>query len=103
MLKTEGALQRYFKAACVRNGILWRKIRFEGRRGCPDNLIAYEGRIVLVELKSPSKKGRLSALQIEQAKKFAQVGVKVRVADNQETVDEIIKQIKRPKSRNIRS
>jgi hypothetical protein len=33
---SEGALQSYFKNQTKRYNVLWRKIKFEGRRGCPD-------------------------------------------------------------------
>ena len=90
---TEGSLQRYFKSACTKEGILWRKIKFEGQRGCPDLLIAYKGKIVLIELKSPNKKGRLSEIQIRQIKKFKDVGITVHVVDNKDQIDNVIREI----------
>lgn len=90
---TEGSLQRYFKSACTKEGILWRKIKFEGQRGCPDVMIAYGGRVVLVELKNPNKRGRLSALQARQIAKFKQVGIEVHVVDNKDQIDNVIREI----------
>tara|TARA_R110000824_G_scaffold30128_8_gene99425 strand:- start:198 stop:485 length:288 start_codon:yes stop_codon:yes gene_type:complete len=95
-LKTEGALQSYFKRQAASHGILWRKIKFEGQRGCPDILIAYQSKIVLIELKSPTKKGRLSELQKRQIKKFKDVGITVHVVDNKEQVDNAISEITNP-------
>jgi|TARA_R110000803_G_scaffold56795_1_gene114206 hypothetical protein len=90
---TEGSLQRYFKSACKAEGILWRKIRFEGQRGCPDVMIAYGGKVVLVELKNPNKQGRLSEIQVRQIAKFKQVGIKVHVVDNKEQINNVIREI----------
>lgn len=95
-MKTEGALQRYFKRQAASHDVLWRKIKFEGQRGCPDLLIAYKGKIVLIELKSPNKKGRLSEIQIRQIKKFKDVGITVHVVDNKEQVDNVIQDITNP-------
>ena len=95
-MKTEGALQRYFKRQAASHGILWYKIRFEGQRGCPDILIAYKGKIELIELKSPTKKGRLSELQKRQIKKFKDAGITVHVVDSKEQVDNVISEITDP-------
>ena len=62
---------------------MWRKIKFEGQSGCPDILIAHKGRIIFVELKSPTKKGRLSEIQKRQIKHFKNAGIKVHVVDRQ--------------------
>mgnify|MGYP003662142891 FL=1 len=45
-------------------------------------MIAYGGKVVLVELKNPNKQGRLSEIQVRQIAKFKQVGIKVHVVDN---------------------
>ena len=90
---SEGALQAYFKRQAKQHGVLWRKIRFEGQRGCPDIFLAYGGKVVLVELKNPNKRGRLSELQRRQIKKLTDVGIAALVIDNRDDVDEIIREI----------
>lgn len=95
-MKTEGALQRYFKSQAASHGIMWRKIKFEGQSGCPDILIAHKGRIIFVELKSPTKKGRLSEIQKRQIKHFKNAGIKVHVVDDKEQVDNVISEITDP-------
>lgn len=88
---TEGTLQRYFKRQAKLAGILWRKIKFEGQRGCPDVLIAKGGKVVLVELKNPNGKGKLSEIQKRQIKKLADAGIEAHVIDTQKDIDDIIK------------
>ena len=73
---TEGTLQRYFKRQAKLAGILWRKIKFEGQRGCPDVLIA---------------KGKLSEIQKRQIKKLTDAGIEAHVIDTQKDIDDIIK------------
>jgi len=88
----EGSLQNYFKAQCARRDILWRKIKFEGRRGGPDTLIAKHGRAVFIELKNPNKKGMLSSLQDRQITHMTDAGLDVRVIDSREGIDEAIRE-----------
>ena len=88
---SEGSLQTYFKRKAKQERVYWRKIKFEGQRGCPDCLIAFSGRIVLVELKRPDKKGRLSEIQKRQIKRLTDVGIEALVIDTQEDIDDVIK------------
>ena len=92
-LKTEGALQRYFKRQAKAHGVLWRKIKFEGQRGCPDVLLARAGTVVLVELKNPNTRGRLSELQKRQIKKLTDAGIETHVIDKREEIDSLIRSI----------
>ena len=92
-MRSEGALQTYFKRKAKQESVYWRKIRFEGQRGCPDVLIAFSGRIVLVELKRPDKKGRLSEIQKRQIKKLTDVGIEALVIDSKEEIDALIRDI----------
>ena len=90
---SERILQNYFKREAAKHDILWRKIKFEGRRGCPDVMIAAKGKIKLVEIKTPSLKGKLSALQGRQMQKFKDVGIEVKIVDSRRKVDAVIKDI----------
>lgn len=57
-----------------------------GRRGVPDRLVTLPGgRIIFVELKSPS--GRLSPSQIRDHERRIQMGCDVRVINNIEAID----------------
>lgn len=91
----EKNLQSYFRGACDAAGILWRKIRFEGRRGCPDTLVAKNGKVMLVELKNPNRRGRLSKLQDRQITDLRAAGLDVRVVDSKEEIDVIVRELKR--------
>ncbi|MDB4261351.1 hypothetical protein N9878_00650 [bacterium] len=92
---SEGSLQAYFKNQCKARGVFWRKIKFEGQRGCPDVMIAFEGRVMFVELKNPNGKGKLSALQVRQILKMNTAGLTCHVTDNKEGVDDVIRRITR--------
>jgi|TARA_R110000823_G_scaffold306886_2_gene429392 hypothetical protein len=95
-VKTEKALQKYCKKQAHAKGVLWYKIKFEGQRGCPDVLLAYKGKIIFVELKSPTGKGKLSELQSHQIKKLTDAGIAARVTDSREEVDKIIQELLNP-------
>tara|TARA_R110000751_G_scaffold170172_3_gene276832 strand:+ start:2128 stop:2412 length:285 start_codon:yes stop_codon:yes gene_type:complete len=90
---SEGSLQAYFKNQCKARGVFWRKIKFEGQRGCPDVMIAYEGRVLFVELKNPNGKGELSALQVRQILKLNAAGVTCHVTDSKDGVDDVIRKL----------
>ena len=90
---SEGRLQAYFKNQCKARGVFWRKIAFEGQRGCPDVMIAYGGRVFFVELKNPNKKGKLSKLQRRQMQYLTAVGVTCYVIDDKEGIDNVIRDI----------
>ena len=62
-MKNESALHRYLKDFCDAQGITFHKLESRTARGFPDVFLAYDGRIVLVELKNPTGCGRLSKLQ----------------------------------------
>jgi len=57
-----------------------------GRRGVPDRIVTLPGgRIIFVELKSPS--GRLSSSQIRDHERRIQMGCEVRVINNIEDIN----------------
>jgi hypothetical protein len=89
----EGLLQKYYKARCKENGILWYKIKFEGVRGCPDTLAAKNGKTIISELKNPNKKGALSKQQVRRINEMLDAGIDVRVIDSKEGVDDVIKEL----------
>ena len=99
---SEGLLQAYFKRKAKQERVYWRKIKFEGQRGCPDCLIAFEGRIVLVELKRPDKRGWLSELQKKQIKRLTDAGIEAHVIDSKDGIDAIIKDITTPRNTQIK-
>lgn len=51
MATPEGRIQKFLRDELTKRGALVRKIAYEGVRGCPDLLVAYNGQIHLVEVK----------------------------------------------------
>ena len=89
----EGKLQSYLFARCKEHDIYCRKIKFEGRRGCPDVMIAYEGHVVLIELKNPNEKGELSKLQEHELADLREHGVVALVLSQYDEVDRVIQKL----------
>ena len=58
-MESERALQGYLFRRAKQHGIYCRKMRAEGQTGFPDVLLAHDGIVMFVELKSPTGKGRL--------------------------------------------
>ena len=56
-------------------------------------LLAHKGQCVLVELKSPSGKGRLSKKQEREIGKLLKAGISVHVVDKIHEVDYVINQL----------
>lgn len=89
-MNTERALQTYLLRQAMRLGVYARKTQALGRRGFPDCFLAANGRVVLVELKSPSGRGRLSLHQLHETDLLRAAGVEVQVINTKEQVDAII-------------
>jgi len=89
-MKTEADLFRYFKQICKRMGVGIYKVHAESATGFPDLFLCYGGRIILVELKSPAKTGRLSERQQVIHRRLREKGVKIYVSDSQDSAVEII-------------
>lgn len=88
---TEKALHRYAVALCRQFDVLCYKMEVAGRRGFPDlMLISPMGRLVFVELKTPKKTGKLSALQKNEHKRLRACGLTVVVADDQDDIKKTI-------------
>ena len=90
MTKTEKNLQDYIIRNVNLRGGVSRKVEAVGHTGFPDLFLANRGRMVLVEVKSPTGKGRLAAKQEMEIKRLTAVGVDVRVIDNYEDADDVI-------------
>jgi hypothetical protein len=91
---SEATLQRYMRSKCKTHSVFWRKMKFEGQHGCPDVMIAYEGQVMFVELKSDTGMGRLSGIQEYQIEKMRNADIIVRVISTKEGVDDVIREIK---------
>ena len=93
MTKSEKDLQRYLILRAELHDIFARKVQAVGHTGFPDMFLARSGRIVLVELKSPSGKGRLSKKQEKEIERLKNAGITVHVIDTFERVDDVIKKL----------
>ena len=70
--------------------IYCRKVVAVARVGFPDILLAHKGQTVLVELKSPTGKGRLSKMQEREIARLTEAGVHVEIISAFEDADTLI-------------
>lgn len=89
-MKNERQLQEYVKKQAKINGIGFYKMQCVGRTGFPDVMLAFKGRAVFIELKSPADTGRLSPRQTIMINELITKGQEVYVIKNKEAVDAII-------------
>ena len=92
-MKTEKQLHQYMRKECKQRGIGFYKLNCEGQTGFPDLMLVYDGWTILVELKSPSKTGRLSERQIYMIQKLRNLGAEVDVIDSKEGADTLITEL----------
>jgi hypothetical protein len=92
-IKNELDLQNDLKRQCQLHGISFDKVESRSRRGFPDCFLVQDGRIMLVEVKTPTGKGRLSALQKVTIERLRHQGVNVKVLDSVDQVDAIIQEM----------
>ena len=93
MTKSEKNLQRYLIISAELHDIFCRKVQAIGHVGFPDMFLARNGRIVLVELKSPTGRGRLSKKQGREIERLKDVGINVYVIDSYEGAADVIKNL----------
>mgnify|MGYP003630000631 FL=1 len=93
MGSSERNLQRYLIISAELHDIFCRKIQAVGHVGFPDVFLARNGRIVLVELKSPTGKGRLSKKQEKEIERLQNAGINVYLIDSCAGVDDVIKNL----------
>jgi hypothetical protein len=89
-MKTEKHLQDYLRRQCISAGMSFDKVESRSRAGFPDCFIAYEGIVVLVELKSPAGTGKVSALQKACIASLKDHGCWVEIIDSAEGVNGLI-------------
>ena len=93
MTKSEKNLQRYLIISAELHDIFCRKVQAIGHVGFPDMFLARNGRIVLVELKSPTGRGRLSKKQGREIERLKDVGINVYVIDSYSGAADVIKNL----------
>tara|TARA_R110000787_G_scaffold268328_2_gene374803 strand:- start:149 stop:433 length:285 start_codon:yes stop_codon:yes gene_type:complete len=90
---SEKALQNYLFARAEDHGIYCRKMVAVGHTGFPDAFLVFAGRAALVELKSPTGKGRLSKKQEREIARLREQGMNVYIVDSKDGVDDVIRNI----------
>lgn len=79
-------LERDLQRKCIKwahaQGVFGRKVETPGHAGFPDCMFIYEGRLLLVEFKSPKGTGRLSKLQERTHDVLGQYSTDVAVIDS---------------------
>jgi len=89
-----GRLQDYLKRLVQGSGGQYRKVRWEGRNGCPDCFIWWDWpSIAFVEIKAAGD--RVSKVQDREIERMKNYGMPVYVARTNEDIDEIVKKVRR--------
>ena len=90
----EGRVQAYAMAEFKKLGGLIRKIRYEGRNGCPDLLVILPGGLVaFVEVKKDERTGP-DPHQTREHERMRQRGARVYVVGSKEQVNELVAELR---------
>lgn len=102
MAKTpEGAVVEYGRKRLVEKGCLVRKISYEGRRGCPDQLVLVPDNlwchcsgtnVIFIEYKK-DENTEPEPHQLREHERMRAVGADVRVIGSKAEVDKLIKEL----------
>jgi hypothetical protein len=82
---SESDIEKYFVIRSKNIGALVRKLQWIGRIGAPDRFFAFNGNIVLVELKAPGCRPRSE--QEREHTRLTEQGVRVEVLSTKEEID----------------
>ena len=105
MAKTpEGEVQAYGRKRLTENGCLVRTINYEGRRGCPDQLVLVPKQfdeywhcfrptsVIFIEYKK-AENIEPEPHQLREHERMRAVGADVRVIGSKEQIDDLIKEL----------
>ena len=88
-----GKLQAHLKKRVKDTGGEYRKVKWEGRNGCPDCLIWWTWpQAAFVEIKAPGD--RYSALQLREIARMKAAGIPVFTAHSVEDIDAIVQEVR---------
>jgi hypothetical protein len=88
-----GRLQDHLKHIVQKSGGQYRKVRWEGRSGCPDCFVWWQWpAAAFIEIKAEGD--RLSKLQIREIERMEMAGVPVYVAHSIAEIDAIVAEIR---------
>ena len=90
---SEANLQAYLTKSARSQGVYARKVVAVASTGFPDIFLAFAGRIVLVEVKNPNKRGRLSKKQDLEINRLRAHAVTVRRVECKGAADDVINEI----------
>lgn len=89
-----GKLQGRLRKLVQGSGGQYRKVRYEGRRGCPDCLVWWEWpQIAFIEIKAEGD--RYSKLQEREVERMQSAGIPVFTARTAEDVEKIIELVRK--------
>ena len=89
-----GKLQGHLRKLVQGSGGQYRKVRYEGRRGCPDCLVWWDWpQIAFIEIKAEGD--RYSKLQEREVERMQSAGVPVFTARTAEDVEKIIELVRK--------
>lgn len=87
-------LQEHLKKRVQGSGGQYRKVRWEGRRGCPDCFIWWDWpRAAFVEIKA--ERDVVSALQRREIERMREDGVPVYIASTVDDLEKIIEEVRK--------
>ena len=89
-----GRLQDHLKQKVQKSGGQYRKVRWEGRRGCPDCFVWWTWpHVAFIEIKAD--KDRVSGHQQREIGRMQDDGIPVFIARTIEEIDEIVKKVQK--------
>ena len=88
-----GKLQAHLKRVVQQSGGQYRKVRWEGRRGCPDCFVWWDWpHVAFIEIKAFGD--RVSKVQDQEIGRMRRYGVPVYTARTNEDIDDIVEKIR---------
>ena len=89
-----GRLQDHLKHIVQKSGGQYRKVRWEGRRGCPDCFVWWTWpNAAFIEIKADND--RVSKVQAHEIERMRADGIPVFIARTIEEIDEIVKKVQK--------
>ena len=89
-----GRLQDHLKHVVQKSGGQYRKVRWEGRNGCPDCFVWWTWpHVAFIEIKAGDD--RYSKIQEREVGRMDKAGIPVFTARSNEDIDEIVKKVQK--------
>jgi hypothetical protein len=89
-----GKLQDYLKQKVQKSGGQYRKVRWEGRNGCPDCFVWWNWpHVAFIEIKAFGD--RVSTIQDREIERMRTYGLPVFIARTIEEIDEIVEKVRK--------